>query len=129
MANIESLEDFQTWQKSKLLNNKIQEIIQAKKLDSNYNLRNQINSASLSIMANLAEGYGRQGNKEFYQFLSISKASATELKSHLYSAHSAKLISNNEKEEFFDLITDILKMSSGLMRHISKSDFKGAKYK
>jgi len=56
------------------------------KFAKDYGLRDQMRRASVSIMANIAEGFARKGSKEFGQFLFVAKASAAELQSHAYVA-------------------------------------------
>lgn len=51
-----------------------------------YGLRDQIRRASVSIMSNIAEGFGRRSMNEFHQFLVVSKASCAEVQSQLYVA-------------------------------------------
>ena len=61
-------------------------------------LRDQICRASISIMANIAEGFGRSGSGEFIQFLSVAKGSACELSSHLSVAFDQGYICEAEFE-------------------------------
>lgn len=51
-----------------------------------FEFRNQINSAAISIMNNIAEGHGRESKKEFHQFLNIANSSCNEVKSMYYIA-------------------------------------------
>jgi len=51
-----------------------------------FEFRNQINSAAISIMNNIAEGHGRESKKEFHQFLNIAKSSCNEVKNMYYIA-------------------------------------------
>ena len=51
-----------------------------------YEFRNQINKAAISIMNNIAEGYSRESKKEFHQFLNIAKSSCNEVKNMYYIA-------------------------------------------
>lgn len=70
------------------------------KLAADFGLRDQIRKASISIMANIAEGFGRGSKGEFSRFLWIAHASALETQSHLigsfinYLSHDAKGKSN-----------------------------------
>ncbi len=63
-----------------------------------YGLRDQIRRASVSIMANIAEGHGRWTNIEFASFLNIARGSVVEVQSHLYIALGLNYIS----QENFD---------------------------
>ncbi len=84
MATVKRFEDLQIWQEARVLAKKIILIVQSKGLKDNYRLRDQIIGSSGSVMDNIAEGFERNGNLEFRQFLSIAKASAGETRSQLY---------------------------------------------
>jgi four helix bundle protein len=92
-------------------------------------LKNHLFKTSGSIMDNIAEGFEREGNKEFIQFLYYSKGSAGEIRSQLYRAFDLNLIS---KENFNDLSKQLLNISSQLslfIKYLKNSEFKGAKFK
>lgn len=79
-------------------------------------------------MSNVAEGFERDGTKEFIQFLSIAKGSAGEVKSHLYAALDKGYLTQTEFEMLSTLVEEIAKMLAGLMAYLKQSDIKGAKY-
>jgi len=81
------------------------------------------------MTSNIAEGFERDGNKEFMQFLCIAKGSAAELKSQIYIAFDEKCIT---KEEFDGLYTDLTHFgnkTAGLINYLKRSDHKGQKFK
>ena len=80
-------------------------------------------------MDNIAEGFGRMGNKEFINFLTYTYGSALECKSQLYRALDRKYISPEKSEELFNLIEEIKKMTNALITYLGHSDLKGQKFK
>ncbi|RXG18076.1 four helix bundle protein [Leeuwenhoekiella aestuarii] len=76
MAHYNSFEDLEVFKKARLLSQNVWEIIQTTELKQDFELRNQINTSSGSIMDNIAEGFGRGGNKEFINFLGFPKVRA-----------------------------------------------------
>lgn len=81
MATIKRFEDLVIWQKARKLSNDIYQKKLKGSFAKDYSLKDQINRATGSIMDNIAEGFGRNGKQEFIQFLSVSKSSATEVRS------------------------------------------------
>jgi len=110
---IEKFEDIQTWQKAKDLTIQIYKLFGGNK---DYRFRDQIQSASVSIMNNIAEGFERKGNKELVRFLFISKGSCGEVRSMLYLAIELGYISKNEFNMLYDLTSEISKMLAGFIR-------------
>ena len=86
MATINKFEDLKVWQKARILCQEVFELIEKEKFCRDYKLKDQINGSSGSVMDNISEGFGRQGNIEFINFLTISNGSALEVKSQLYRA-------------------------------------------
>ena len=84
---VEQFEDLMIWQKSRQLVGLIYGSFEADSPGGkDYGFRNQITRAAISVMNNIAEGFERNGDKEFAQFLSIAKASAGEVRSMIYAA-------------------------------------------
>ncbi|MBK9485443.1 MAG: four helix bundle protein [Chitinophagaceae bacterium] len=129
MATIQSFEDLKVWQKSRILCNEIFDLITTGKFSKDFALVDQINKSSGSVMDNIAEGFGRMGNKEFINFLTYTYGSALECKSQLYRALDRKYISKEKSEELFDLIEEIKKMTNALISYLGHSDLKGQKFK
>lgn len=75
MATIKCFEEIKAWQKARILNEKVGSYIDNGRFKRNFRLINQIEGSAGSIMDNIAEGFERSGNREFLQFLYISKGS------------------------------------------------------
>ena len=84
--SVGKFEDLIAWQKARELTRRIDEITRAGEFAKDFRLSGQIQSAAVSIMSNIAEGFERGGLGEFHQFLSTAKASCAELRSQLYVA-------------------------------------------
>ena len=88
MATIKRFEDLEIWQEARKLAHEIHLICIETELRNDFRLKSQIKASSGSVMDNIAEGFERDGNTEFRQFLSISKGSAGETRSQLYRLSS-----------------------------------------
>ncbi len=96
MATVKQFEDLEIWKLSRILCNDINKIANNTKLRTGYKLYGQIDGSSGSVMDNIAEGFERNGNREFIQFLSIAKASCGETRSQLYRVLDRNYINNEE---------------------------------
>jgi len=128
MATIESFEELKCWQEARAYCQNIYVVLISNIEVKDYPLKDQINRASGSIMDNIAEGFGRGGNKEFKHFLSIAKASCTETKSQLYRATDRTLITKQQFEDLSNQSIAIQKMISGLIKYLNNSEYKGSKF-
>lgn len=125
---IEKFEDIESWKKARELTRRIYKITATGPFAKDFGLRDQIRKASVSVMSNIAEGFERDGNKEFLNFLSIAKGSMGEIKSQLYVALDADFISQPEFDNLYDRCTQIGRLLAGFMNYLSKSTLRGQKY-
>ena len=116
------------WQKARELCKIVNEITSQGQFITDFRFRDQIRSSSGSIMDNIAEGFERGGNKEFYQFLSISKGSCGEARSQSYRAFDYKYIEQNRLDDLISRTTQISNKISSLIVYLRKSDLKGLKF-
>ncbi|QOJ18801.1 MAG: four helix bundle protein [Phycisphaeraceae bacterium] len=93
---IERFEDIIGWQRARELTRQVYRVTREPQFAREYAMVNQIRSASISIMSNVAEGFERSRPAEFRQFLSTAKASCAEVRSVLYAAHDAALLTDGE---------------------------------
>jgi four helix bundle protein len=128
MSSIEKFEDLEIWQLAKNVANQIYDITSIGKFSYDYVLRDQIRRAVVSIFSNIAEGFERNRNKEFVQFLSIAKASCGEVRAQLIFAKERDYISS---EQFETVVKNLLSLSSqiaGFSKYLKQSDMRGTKF-
>jgi four helix bundle protein len=128
MSSIQKFEDLKVWQKAREVNLEIYKLSNKGSFSKDFGLRDQIRRASVSVLSNIAEGFERNGNKEFNQFLSIAKASAAEVRAQLYVAKDIEYISNDEFTEVVNGLIEVSKMLSGLMSYLKTTEIKGSKF-
>ncbi|MBW6511062.1 MAG: four helix bundle protein [Desulfuromonadaceae bacterium] len=129
MSVFQRFEDIEAWQKARALTKAVYALSNDGQFARDFGLRDQIRRASVSIMSNIAEGFGRGGNKEFMQFLSTAKGSASEVQAQLYVALDAGYINQDQFKKLYSETEATARMIAGLLRYLQNSDFKGAKYK
>ncbi len=128
MAKIERFEDIEAWKKARELTKIIYEVTAQGKIATDFSLRDQLRRASVSIMANIAEGFEREGNKEFRQYLAMAKGSVGEVKSLLYVAIDAGLTSLEQFQRIMALADETSRLLAGFLRYLKVTDKKGSKF-
>lgn len=129
MATIKQFEDLEIWQLARQLADKIFILTEKGKFNTDFGIRNQIRNSSGSVMDNIAEGYGRGGNKEFVTFLCYSIGSCSETQSQLYRALDYNYINQLEFDECYTLAKTIINKTGNFVTYLNKSNVKGEKFK
>lgn len=86
MPLINKFEDIQAWQEARKLTKQVYELTNSAAFSKDFGLKDQIQRASVSVMANIAEGFDCESKIEFARFLGIARRSAVEVQSLLYAA-------------------------------------------
>jgi len=121
---ITRFEDIDAWKESRKFVNLVYTAINSnEKFQKDYRLINQIQGASVSVMSNIAEGFSRKSNKEFVQFLFISKSSAAEVQSQLYVALDQNYITKETFQQIYEQAEIVSKLNSGFIKYL-KSQLK-----
>jgi len=129
MATFQKSEEITAWQKARELTREVYDLSGKGSFGKDFVLRDQARRASVSIMANIAEGFERGGTKEFLQFLSIAKGSAGELRSHLCVALDLGYINRPDHQKLTASVRETGRLINGLMTYLRKTPIKGAKYR
>jgi four helix bundle protein len=128
MAHYTSYQDLDIYKLAREVTNNVWDLIVNTPLGVDYKLRDQINGSSGSIMDNIAEGFGRGGNREFINFLSYARGSCCETEAQLQRALDIKHISDTQFENLFNKTKNLNDQISKFMNYLKASDRKGSKF-
>ena len=116
---ITRFEEIRAWQESRILIRMIyQSVRNNKSFWNDYKFREQITSAAVSTMSNIAEGFSRRTKKEFVQFLFIAKGSCAEVQSQLYVALDQGYILEDNFKELYAKSEEVAKILSGFITYL-----------
>lgn len=112
-VKIEKFEDLNVWKEAMRLASDIYKSLFGWK---DFSFINQIRKSAVSIPSNIAEGFERQSNKEFIQFLFIAKGSSAELRTQLYLTKEFGCLDKKNSDDFIERTKKISAMLSKLLK-------------
>lgn len=111
---VRRFEDLIAWQRARRLTSDIYRISRDADFARDFGLRDQIRRAAVSVMSNIAEGFERNRQGEFHQFLSIAKASCGELRAQLYVAFDVGYLDQISFDRLQSQAEEVSRIISGL---------------
>lgn len=128
MNKVQRFEDLQIYQNARTLCKEVYDITKVEPWKYDTRFVQQIHASAGSVMDNIAEGYERDGNPEFVNFLYIAKGSCGEVRSQITRAHDVGFL---DDEKFNNLYAFCINLSKGIantIKSLRQSDIKGQKY-
>jgi len=118
VARIKQFEDIQAWGRARDLVKEIYALTSKGRFAKDFSLRDQIRRASVSVMSNIAEGFSRQTDREFIQFLYMSKGSVSEIQSQLYVTLDLGYLAQERFSDLYNKADEVAKLISGFIRYL-----------
>ena len=118
---IEKFEDIESWKAGRELTKIIYKLTRKQTFSKDFGLKDQIQRASVSITANIAEGFDSKSNKAFINFLNYSFRSASEVQSLLYAAMDLEYVNKSEFEFAYKKCIEVKKLIGGFIRYLNKT--------
>ena len=128
MSKVEKFEDLAIFQSARSLCKEVYAITKDGDFRRDSRFVQQIHAAAGSIMDNIAEGFERQGNKEFVNFLYIAKGSCGEVRSQLIRASDVGFIDNETVKRLYNDCMALSKAIAAFIKSIKSSDYRGSKH-
>ena len=114
-------QELKIWNKSMDLVVQVYALTKSLPEEERFGLISQLKRCSISIPSNIAEGAGRNSEKDFIRFLSIANGSTTELETQLILTNKLGFFGINEIEKLLNLCSEIKKMNFALQRSLKSS--------
>lgn len=115
---INHFKELDCWKKARELVQFIYQLTRKDNFSRDFGLRDQIQRAAVSTMANIAEGFGTQSDLDFIRYLSMSTRSAYEVTSHLFVALDVSYITQKDFNHGESLTNDLINLNKGLIRYL-----------
>jgi len=115
MGTIKNFEELEIWASARELVNLIYNDFRNCR---DFTFKNQVTGAGISIMNNISEGFCRQGDSEFRQFLNFSRGSAGEVKNMYYIAEDLQYVKNETAEDRRERSQRLIKGTGSLMKYL-----------
>lgn len=120
MATIKRFEELECWKAARELVKQVYALTKNNGFDKDFELKNQITRSAVSVMANIAEGFHRNANKDFVRFLDYSRSSIAETISHAYVALDQNYIDDSEMFQIKQQADTIWKKINKLISYLRK---------
>jgi four helix bundle protein len=115
----------QVWQKAHRLTLDMYRVTRSFPAEERYGLTSQLRRSAASVPTNVAEGCGRDGERDLARFISIAAGSASETEYHLMLARDLEYLPEGDYDRLFALVTDIKKMLRALHRKLTTDSSRG----
>jgi len=115
---IERFEEIEAWQAARGLTQRIYKATTQGQFTRDYGLRDQVQRAAVSVMANIAEGFDSNSDEEFIRFLRYGLRSATEVQSHLYVALDQQYIDRDAFDRLYNQAAEVKSLIAGFARYL-----------
>lgn len=119
MGKVERFEDLNCWKEARELVKEVYIICEEGKLSRDFDTKSQIKRAALSIMNNIAEGFGKYSTKEFIRYLDTAHNSASEVKSIAYVLIDLNYLEETKAKEIQDRTDKVKALSLALIRYLA----------
>jgi four helix bundle protein len=113
-AKIEKFEDLIAWQKARELVGAVYVATRERDFARDFGLASQVQRSAVSIMANIAEGFERNGMIELRRFLDIARGSCAEVRSHLYVANDIGYLDDESFHRLMLQAKGVARLPTGL---------------
>src|SRR5262249_52456785 len=122
LSTISKFEEIESWKAARELTKTVYKATSSGPFSKDFALRDQIRRSTISIMSNIAEGFERDGDKEFIQFLSVAKGSCGEARAQLYVALNQCYLTETEFQSAEKMASETSRLISGLMKYLRQSE-------
>ncbi len=129
MAQFKSFEEMESWKLGRQITVEVYKITNQGDFARDFGLRDQLRRAVVSITSNIAEGFERDGNREFINFLSVAKGSCGEARSQLYLALDLGYLTQEQFDPLFAKLVSTSRLINGLMEYLKEAEAKGRKFR